>query len=566
MSFLLGSIPDSAVPATPHGPFAHVPVPVAHPERHRRKGDRHGRQAGRKEDRDPRHRRRGAGRADRAAQGARGRGRDDRARELRGRRDPGLRPPRPRRQAEGGSHALRRERRRLRRPADPRRRRERRLPPRRRDRREVRRRLRRGAQADRGDLPRPMGPGRGGHRQGPDAHLVPVAADRHPQRRRHLGRRGGPRRPGARDEPQARRHPRLQRQGDRGVLRGRAREHAAAGGRGGRLVARARTGNSPCTRQDIPGAWGILGRMARSIWTGAISFGLVTVPVKLYSAVSRKTVRFHQLNGRTGTRIQQKRVDPTTGDEVAYDDIVKGFEIGPDRYVIIEPGELEALDPKKTKSIEIEDFVSLDDIDPIFYDHPYYLAPGAGGAKPYRLLLEAMRESGKVAIAKVVIRQKENLVAIRPMEGDVLGMATMIFADEVVDPDRIDELDTAREVDINDRELSIAKQLVESLSGEFEPGKYRDTYREDVLALIERKAAGEEIAVQPAREEEEEPVPDLMAALKASLDAVRERDGGGSDDDDADDGAKAKPKRKAPAKRKAQPKRKAPAKKAAAKS
>jgi DNA end-binding protein Ku len=291
--------------------------------------------------------------------------------------------------------------------------------------------------------------------------------------------------------------------------------------------------------------------MARSIWTGAISFGLVTVPVKLYSAVARKTVRFHQLNGPTGVRIQQKRVDPTTGEEVPYEDIVKGFEIGPDRYVIIEPGELEALDPKKTKTIEIEDFVDLADIDPILYDHPYYLAPGAGGAKPYRLLLEAMRESGKVAIAKVVIRQKENLVAIRPMEGDVLGMATMIFADEVVDPDRIDELDSAREVDVNDRELAIAKQLVESLSSEFEPDKYRDTYREEVLALIERKAAGEEIAVQPEREEAEAPVPDLMAALKASLDAVRERDGAG----EADEDAKAKPKRKAPAKRKGQEKK-----------
>ena len=298
--------------------------------------------------------------------------------------------------------------------------------------------------------------------------------------------------------------------------------------------------------------------MARSIWTGAISFGLVTVPVKLYSAVARKTVRFHQLSGSTGMRIQQKRVDPTTGEEVPYEDIVKGFEIGPDRYVIIEPGELEALDPKKTKTIEIEDFVDLSDIDPILYDHPYYLAPGAGGAKPYRLLLEAMRESGKVAIAKVVIRQKENLVAIRPMEGDVLGMATMIFADEVVDPERIDELDSAREVDINERELSIAKQLVESLSGEFEPDKYHDTYREDVLALIERKAAGEEIAVQPAAEEEAEPVPDLMAALKASLDAVRERDGA-DEGDGAKGGDGAKPKRKAAAKRKA------PAKKAAAK-
>ena len=280
--------------------------------------------------------------------------------------------------------------------------------------------------------------------------------------------------------------------------------------------------------------------MPRSIWTGAISFGLVTVPVKLYSAVNRKTVRFHQLHGETGSRIQQKRVDPTTGEEVPYEDIVKGFEIAPERYVMISPEELEALDPKKTRTIEIEDFVDLQQIDPIFYDHPYYLAPGAGGAKPYRLLLEAMRETGKVAIAKVVIRQKEQLVAVRPMDGHVLGMATMIFADEVVDPAQIDELEAAADVEVTKRELEIAEQLVESLAGDFEPEKYRDTYREDVLALIERKAAGEEIAVQAPREEAAEPVPDLMAALKASLDAVRAKDAEG-------DGAAEK---KAPAKRK----------------
>ena len=295
--------------------------------------------------------------------------------------------------------------------------------------------------------------------------------------------------------------------------------------------------------------------MARSIWTGAISFGLVTVPVKLYSAVSRKSVRFHQLNESTGVRIAQKRLDPSTGEEVAYDEIVKGFEIAPDKYVVIEPAELEALDPKKTRSIDIEDFVDLDEIDPIFYDHPYYLAPGAGGGKPYRLLVEAMRETNKVGIAKVVIRQKESLVALRPMDGDVLGMATLIFADEVVDAEGIDDLDAAREAEVNDRELAIAKQLVESLAGAWEPEKYRDTYREEVLALIERKAAGEEIAVQPAKEEEGAPVPDLMSALKASLDAVR-GGGGGDATDAADDGdggggkgGGEKPKRKAPAKR-----------------
>jgi DNA end-binding protein Ku len=248
------------------------------------------------------------------------------------------------------------------------------------------------------------------------------------------------------------------------------------------------------------------------------------VPVKLYSAVSRKTVRFHQLNGKTGVRIQQRRVDPSTGDEVAYEDIVKGFELAPDRYVVIEGDELDALDPKKTRTIDIEEFVELSDVDPIFYDHPYYLAPAAGGAKPYRLLLDAMRDTGRVAIARVVIRSKEQLVAIRPM-GDVLAMSTMVFADEVIDPATIDDIPGADDVEVRDREVDIAKQLVESLSSEFEPGKFRDTYRDEVLALIERKASGEEIAVQPARDEAAEPVPDLMAALRASLDAVRAGDG-----------------------------------------
>src|SRR5919204_2151446 len=288
--------------------------------------------------------------------------------------------------------------------------------------------------------------------------------------------------------------------------------------------------------------------MARSIWTGAISFGLVTVPVKLYSAVNRKTVRFHQLHGSTGVRIQQKRVDPSTGDEVPYEDIVKGFEIGPETYVVIEPDELEALDPKKTRTIEIEDFVDLQQIDPIFYDHPYYLAPGAGGAKPYRLLLEAMEETNKVAIARVVIRSKENLVAIRPM-GDALGMATMLFPDEIVDPDTIDDIPKGDDVKASERELEIAKQLVESLAGDFDPDKYHDTYREEVLALIERKAAGEKIAVQPPTEEEAAPVPDLMSALKASLDAVRERDTAGNGSPQAREKSRKSPAKKAPAKK-----------------
>ncbi len=263
------------------------------------------------------------------------------------------------------------------------------------------------------------------------------------------------------------------------------------------------------------------------MWTGTIGFGMVTVPVKLYSAVDRKTVRFHQLSGKTGVRVAQKRVDPSTGEEVPYAEIVKGYELAPDRYVVIEPGELEALEPQKTKTIEIEEFVDLSQIDPVYYDHPYYLAPGPGGVKPYRLLLEAMRETGKVAIARVVIRSKEQLVAVRPM-GDVLGMATMLFADEVLSPDRLDEVAEAAEVKTTKREMDIAKQLVDSLAGDFDPQAFRDTHREQVLELIERKAQGKAIAVQPAPEEVAEPAPDLMSALKASLDAVRAREGAGS--------------------------------------
>jgi len=271
--------------------------------------------------------------------------------------------------------------------------------------------------------------------------------------------------------------------------------------------------------------------MARAIWSGAISFGLVNVPVKLYTATSPKTVRFHQLSARTGARIRQKRVDPSTEEEVPYEEIVKGYEITPDRYVVIRPEELEALDPKATKTIDIEEFVDLEQIDPIYYDHSYYLAPTSGGAKAYRLLLDAMRESGKVGIGRVVLRSKQQLCALRATDG-VLTLTTMLWGDEVLSPERLDELESVAEVPASDRELKMAEQLIESLSAEFEPDKFHDEYRQRVLELIERKAAGEEIAVAPAVEEPAA-APDLMAALEASLAAVR------------DEGAK----RKAPARK-----------------
>jgi DNA end-binding protein Ku len=190
--------------------------------------------------------------------------------------------------------------------------------------------------------------------------------------------------------------------------------------------------------------------------------------------------------------------------------------------VLIETEELEALDPKATKTIDIEEFVEESEIDPIYYDHSYYLAPTTGGAKAYTLLLEAMREAGKVAIGRVVIRSKQQLCAVRPTDG-VMTMSTMLFGDEVVPPDRIDELDAVGEAEASQRELTMAQQLIDSLSADFDPSKFRDEYRDRVLDLIERKAAGEEIAVQPEAEDTT-PAPDLMAALEASLAEIRSGD------------------------------------------
>jgi DNA end-binding protein Ku len=266
--------------------------------------------------------------------------------------------------------------------------------------------------------------------------------------------------------------------------------------------------------------------MPRAIWTGAISFGLVNVPVKLYSATAAKTVRFHQLHDKDGVRIQQKRVCPADGEEVAYEHIVKGFEIAPDRYVIVTQDELDALDPRHTKTIDIEEFVELAEIDPVYYDNAYHLAPATGGAKAYRLLLSAMEEAGKVAIGRFVLRTRQQLCALRPA-GGVLVLSTMLFGDEVHAPERLDELEALEDVEANDREVAMAGQLIESLSAPFEPAKYRDEYRERVLELIERKAAGEEVVVQPAAEAPA-PVPDLMAALEASVAAVRGAPGDGA--------------------------------------
>ena len=295
--------------------------------------------------------------------------------------------------------------------------------------------------------------------------------------------------------------------------------------------------------------------MPRAIWSGSISFGLLNVPVKLYSAVSKKSVSFRELRESDGSRVRHKRVAEADGKEVDYNDIVKGYEIAPEQYVVITKNELEELDPKKTRAIEIQDFVDLDEIDPIYFEHPYYLGPDKGAEKAYALLVAAMEDARKVAIARFVLRNKENLAAIRPM-GDVLTMATMRFADEVTDPkDLRNELFEEKPGKPAKRELEMAMQLIESLSTDFEADKYRDEYREELLDLLEQKASGKEIVSTPSEEPEPTKAPDLMAALEESLSAVRgETDGKPASKSNGASGAK----KKAPAK-------KAPAKKTAAK-
>jgi DNA end-binding protein Ku len=259
--------------------------------------------------------------------------------------------------------------------------------------------------------------------------------------------------------------------------------------------------------------------MPRAIWSGSISFGLVNIPVKLYTAVSRKNVSFHQIDAQTTTRISMKRVN-AEGDEVPYERIVKGYELSPDRYVLIEPEELDALDPEATHAVDIEQFVDLADIDPIFYDSPYYVAPVKAAEKPYALLVRAMEEQQKVAIARFVMRTKQYLAALRPKDGKLL-ISTMVYADEVVPAKEIAEFDGLADIEVSDKELAMARQLVESLSGDFDANEFRDDYRDKVLALIERKAAGEEVTVEAPAPVDDGKVVDLMAALEASVKEAR---------------------------------------------
>ncbi|MGZ5340659.1 MAG: non-homologous end joining protein Ku [Solirubrobacterales bacterium] len=275
--------------------------------------------------------------------------------------------------------------------------------------------------------------------------------------------------------------------------------------------------------------------MARAIWSGSISFGLLNVPVKLYSAVSKQTVRFRELREGDGARVRHKRVAESDGKEVPYEKIVKGYEFAPDQYVLLSKDELSELDPKKTKAIEIQDFVDLEDIDPIYFEQPYYLGPDKGAEKAYALLVKAMKDAGKVAVARFVLRNKEHLAAIRPM-GDVLTMATMRFHDEVTKPEDLDDVFDQKPKKPEQREVTMAKQLIESLSSDFKPESYRDEYREDLLELLEKKAAGEDVVAAKTEEPKPTKAPDLMAALEESLASVKGESKG--------DGAPPKPKSK----------------------
>jgi DNA end-binding protein Ku len=259
--------------------------------------------------------------------------------------------------------------------------------------------------------------------------------------------------------------------------------------------------------------------MARAIWSGSISFGLVNIPVKLFSAISHKEVRFHMLHDADGARINLKRFCSSEDVEVPYEHIVKGYELSRGRYVTLTAEELEAADPKGARTVEIQDFVELGEIDPIYYDQTYYLAPDRGAGKAYTLLLETMRKSGKVGVARVILGTKETLCCVRPM-GDALALSTMNYADEVVDQG---ELELPENPAPAPRELEMAERLVESLTTAFEPGRYHDTHREKVLALVERKASGEQVVAPP--EEAPAKVVNLADALAASLAAARGRPG-----------------------------------------
>lgn len=258
--------------------------------------------------------------------------------------------------------------------------------------------------------------------------------------------------------------------------------------------------------------------MARPIWTGAISFGLVNIPIKLFGATESHRVGFHELEEGTGRRIRYKRVAEGSGREVEWKDIQKGFEVGKDRYVVLSDEELEAAAPQKTRAIEIERFVPLAEIDPVAWDQSYYVGPdGPAASKAYVLLREAMKKEKRVAIGTFVMRTKEYVACIRPFE-DALALHTLFFADEVREVK--DVVSVPARTSVGAKELAMAGQLIGSLSGKWEPARYEDTFRGRVLTLVKKKDKGQVIEA-PAEGQATPKIVDLMEALKATLDGSK---------------------------------------------
>ena len=300
-----------------------------------------------------------------------------------------------------------------------------------------------------------------------------------------------------------------------------------------------RTGR-PSSGHGTSGGYDAL--VARSVWTGTLSFGLVSIPVALYPATESKDVRFH-LFDREGRRVRYRRVvqeayslaepEPTAADEVepepsehpaatppetevAYEDLVRGYEVEPETFVFLEPEEIEGARPTPSRTIDLEHFVELDDIDPVYFEKAYYVVPGPGAEKPYALLLEALHQSGRVGIGRFVLRTKPHLVAIRPMDG-VLGLETLFFGDEVrAVPTRVRD---AKDVAIEGREVEMAKQLVEMLAAEWEPAMFADDYREELLRMISERTP-ERIEEEPAAAASSR-IDDLMTALKQSVEDAK---------------------------------------------
>ncbi len=280
--------------------------------------------------------------------------------------------------------------------------------------------------------------------------------------------------------------------------------------------------------------------MPRAIWSGSISFGLINIPVKLFSAVSEKSVRFNQIDTRNGARIRTRKVNAEDGSDVPPDVIAKGYEVSKGRYVLVTEDELASLQPRATHTIDLEEFVDLDSVDPMYFDGAYWVAPDDRAAKPYTLLVEAMEQAGKVAVARFVMRAKQYVAIMRPRDGHLV-LSMMVYDDEINPVSEIPEFDQLADVELTERELTMAEQLIESLSTDFRPEAFHDAYREELLDLIHAKDAGEERVVAEVEGPEEDKVIDLMAALEASVAAARDARGrhpstGGADEaDDADD-------------------------------